>query len=96
MAMFKTGLTAIRSNEHLILNKEKHVYVNGAIAQYLLNHQIIGVRFLYRNYEKVRQIEYTFIHVVCQHKHENPIEIDFVFFFSFFVFDGSANCMHIE
>lgn len=58
MEMFKSGLTAIRPNEHLILNKEKHVYVNGAIAKYLLNHQISGVRFLYRNYEKVRQMKY--------------------------------------
>lgn len=74
MAMFKTGLTAIRSNEQLILNKDKHVFVNGAIAQYLLNHQINGVRFLYRNYEKVRQIERicnhccTYLDIVRQHK----------------------------
>lgn len=56
--MFKTGLTAIRPAEQLTLNKEKDVYVNGAIAQYLLNHQIQGVRFLYRNHEKVRYIWY--------------------------------------
>lgn len=58
MAMFKAGLTAIRPNEHLILNKNQYVYVNGAIAQYLLTHQINGVRFLYRNYEKVSQTQY--------------------------------------
>lgn len=59
MAMFKTGLSTFRSNENLILNKEKHVYVNGAIAQYLLSHQINGLRFLYRNYEKVNRISYS-------------------------------------
>lgn len=56
MAMFKKGLTAIRSTEHLVLNKETNIYVNGVIAQYLLNHQINGVRFLYRNYVKVNHI----------------------------------------
>lgn len=53
--MFKSGLTAIRPNEHLILNTEPNVYVNGEIAQYLLNHQINGIRFLYRNYQKVSE-----------------------------------------
>lgn len=55
--MFKSGLTAIRQNEHLILNDEPKVYVNGEITQYLLNHQINGVRFLYRNYQKVGHID---------------------------------------
>lgn len=87
MAMFKTGLTAIRPNEHLILNKEKQqVYVNGAINQYLLNHQITGVRFLYRNYERVRQIEYTIETMPYLYICKNSVSaqtIDFVFFFLF-------------
>lgn len=61
MAMFKKGLAAIRSTDHLVLNKDAHVYVNGVIAQYLLTHQMNGVRFLYRNYEKVRQASCMFV-----------------------------------
>lgn len=78
IAMFKTGLTAVRSSEQLILNKERNVYVNGAIAQYLLNHQINGVRFLYRNYEKVIPTSisyYIYINIVCVCQHKQSIQL---------------------
>lgn len=87
MALFKTGLTAIRSNDHLILSKAKqsNTFVHGSISQYLLSHQINGVKFLFRNYEKVRRIKFKcvipnprYIYVVCQHKQLNQL-----FLFSF-------------
>lgn len=51
--MFKSLLTAHRAKEQLIVNSDPKVYVNDRIAQYLLAHQINGVRFLYRNFRKV-------------------------------------------
>lgn len=53
--MFNLKLKPIRPKEDLILNnndnKEK---VSGKIVQYLLAHQINGIRFLYNNsYKKV-------------------------------------------
>lgn len=51
--MSRFRFTAIRQNEDLILNDESKVYVNGQIVQYLLSHQINGIRFLYGNHRKV-------------------------------------------
>lgn len=54
--MSKLRFTAIRQNEDWILNDQPKVYINGQITQYLLSHQISGIRFLYDNYKKVRLI----------------------------------------
>ncbi|XP_055322232.1 uncharacterized protein LOC129578122 [Sitodiplosis mosellana] len=50
--MFRSTLTTTRPKEKLILNKDTDNYVSDEIVQYLLTHQINGVRFLYRNYKK--------------------------------------------
>ncbi|XP_031631749.1 uncharacterized protein LOC116346009 [Contarinia nasturtii] len=50
--MFKSLLTATRPKEPLILNHDPKIFVNECIVQYLLTHQVNGVRFLYRNYKK--------------------------------------------
>lgn len=51
--MSKFRFTAIRQNDDLILSDEPKVYVNGEIVQYLLTHQINGIRILYDNFQKV-------------------------------------------
>lgn len=56
ITMSKLRLTAIRQNEDWILNDEPTVYIHGQITQYLLSHQISGIRFVYDNYKKVRFI----------------------------------------
>lgn len=51
--MFKSTLTATRPKKQLDLDNDPHTYVSDEIVQYLLNHQINGIRFLYRNHKKV-------------------------------------------
>lgn len=51
--MFKSSLKANRHKEQLTLSTDPDIYVSDEIVQYLLTHQINGIRFLYRNYKKV-------------------------------------------
>lgn len=54
--MFFSGLKKVQLKDDLILNNKPKIYVSSVIAQYLLTHQMAGIRFLYTNYKKVSKI----------------------------------------
>ena len=51
MLLKNDGFLPRRLVEDLIL--DKNIIVSGKIVQYLVEHQLIGIRFLYKNFKKV-------------------------------------------
>lgn len=51
--MFRSALTAVQLKEDLLLDNEPKFFVSHKIAQYLLNHQLNGIRFMFRHFKNV-------------------------------------------